>query len=445
MGIYHLSTDNRLALCRLHLFYFVEPGLTEGTIRRWYFDNEDETVVYRCLLKTVLPKIFNNGIANKDFLVEFEKAITNAMLEYSTEDEAKETASQVCNPLVAIVIESYYDGTYKRESCEISEGFVDTTNDAFISYENYRVETTKDNFTETLEKIRISTSDEQMEIYADGTLDILETSVDPDILRKAWKAFSQKQLMPEKKPTGITVRKWVDVMSGSLKSIPWHYAYCRAALMAYAIIAIIIIGVKAYPYLQDMAVSTDKAPQREAAASEGLHSDSEAVLFEIAPNGEISFIGDKFDMFGFKVCETEDECMRIDWEKPDGMIPASHRLYVKKSCWIAVRAYSEEGDDEKTQFSEVNFCDILTYLFRQQDLSTLRKMTDKKSVYSKDREFPDGCYLDDYYRSAMFQEDFGEKGKYKVTGYEFAPRQDKGLFDLRNKDYPKLKEISIEK
>lgn len=115
MGIYHLSTDNRLALCRLHLFYFVEPGLTEGTIRRWYFDNEDETVVYRCLLKTVLPKIFNNGIANKDFLVEFEKAITNAMLEYSTEDEAKETASQVCNPLVAIVIESYYDGTYKRE------------------------------------------------------------------------------------------------------------------------------------------------------------------------------------------------------------------------------------------------------------------------------------------------------------------------------------------
>lgn len=433
MRICHIYTENELALCKIHLFNFVEPDMAEADIRKPYTGS-----VLSCLYQAVLPKLFSQAVIDSSIIVEFEKSLSE-MLEHDYhkknvngyEEKARDTASKICNLIVVIVIESYYYGEYKRSVLEFSKGFIDASKDDYVNYENGRIATTEESFSDVLEKIRTTKADEdRFEIYAQGIPQgIIETETESFL--NAWSSFSKKLLNSKKPSTGNHI-------------IPWHFFYSRQVLSVCAIVAFVVICIFAYPYIRNVNFQTNESEETETVVPNKEHPVPESTMFVMSPLGEISFTDNNYDTFSYKVCESVEECHTIDWNKPDGRIPGNQRLYVKKSCWIAISGYSEETEQEKAQYLEVNFCDILTYLFRHQEFDILQKMTSPNSVYSKDQEFSDGCYLEDYYRSISVREDFGENGKYKVTGYEYAPCQNKGLFDLRNKDYPKLKEISID-
>ena len=399
----------------------------------WYQD---------ALLSIILPKLFRHENLNENQSTlhdELQEAIAKSLrvnLNYTSE-RAKLAAEQIVHEsLSALVVESYYWGEYQLDLCEWHDT-IRVNKECIKTNKGDLITTAKENLEKEAERIRAVSASDFEDCSYEGIDESFRKSL-PNNAIEAFKKRGEKSIGPE--PVGPRPPR-----------IPWHLALPRRTLIVCAVCFLILTCFMVlYKYglplmfndnhvLQDTELSSGITEENS-----GIPSESQSFCM-LSQDGIVTFSSDSISIIRYKMCSSQEECSRVDWEKPDGFILPTENLYVKNTGWLALKAYSENGNLKTENSLEVDFCMILTNLIRSRSNDMLKKLVDDGTLYSVDNEDPAGSCLEDYLRSSYAREDFSEKGGYQVTDYDYAEGQPAELSSLDCPRYPKLKVVYINK
>ena len=424
----------RQPLCIIHQVFSVTQYLTEEKIqmmreKEWYQD---------ALLSILLPKLFrhenlneNQGTLRDELLKAIAERLKVSLSPKFTSETAKLAAEQIVHEsLSALVVESFYWGEYQREYCEWHDTII-VNKECIKTYEGYGITTTEDYFEKEAEKIRNASNFE--DCYYQGINESLRKSLPNNAIEAFKERVNQGGDDPRTPKT------------------PWYLALPRRTLIVFAVCFLILAcSMVLYKYGLPLVFNANHVPQDTELSSDitgensGIPSESQSFCM-LSQDGIVTFSSDSISIIRYKMCSSQDECSRVDWEKPDGFILPTESLYVKNTGWLALKAYSENENLEIENFLEVDFCMILTNLIRSYNHDMLGKLVDDGTLYSVDNEDPEGSRFEDYLRSSYAREAFSEKGGYQVTDYDYAEGLSTELSALDCPRYPKLKVVYINK
>lgn len=426
--------DIPLRICVIHLVFSVTQHLSEEAIqnmteKKWFQDS---------LLNILLPKLFRHENLNYNQITlrnELQEAIAKSLRDRCnlTPENAKRGAELIVHEsLSALVVESYYWGEYQLEFCEWHDTII--VEEESIKTSKGIITTEKDNLEKEVENIRIASASDFEDYYYEGIDKSLRKSLSNDSI----KAFKERIMSKEQGHQGPSGKRG-------------HLALPRRPLIVCAVCFLILAcSMVLYKYgLPLMFNANHVTPNTELSSditgeNSGIPSERQSFCM-LSQDGIVTFSSDSISIIRYKMCSSQEECSRVDWEKPDGLILPTENLYVKNTGWLALKAYSENGNLMIENSLEVDFCMILTNLIRSSNNDMLGKLVDDGTLYSVDNENPEGSCLEDYLRSSYVREAFSEKGGYQVTDYDYAEGQSTELSSLDCPRYPKLKVVYINK